>query len=233
MAVKALTLHQPWASLVAVGAKTIETCSWPTSYRGRLLIHAGKQAPESGMYGDYEVRRMEIDGTKGWWLFGPGLPVTGVLLPLGAVVASCTLADRVPIIDLANRSHDGSSHIAEYPSEGGLEHQQGGLWLIGTNKRTHGHPTRIEDQHPFGDFSPGRWAWLLEDVKPTTERCPACWGTGGEWGMAGVCFDIDGQPWHAPGSCPHCGVCPVCGGAGKCDPIPARGKQRLWEWEAA
>lgn len=36
----ALTLWQPWASLMAIGAKTIETRSWPTEYRGDLAIHA-------------------------------------------------------------------------------------------------------------------------------------------------------------------------------------------------
>lgn len=39
---KALTLYEPWASLVALGAKKIETRSWPTNYRGPLAIHAGK-----------------------------------------------------------------------------------------------------------------------------------------------------------------------------------------------
>ena len=31
---KALTLHQPWASLVMRGAKLYETRSWSTPYRG-------------------------------------------------------------------------------------------------------------------------------------------------------------------------------------------------------
>lgn len=35
---KALSLHQPWASLIAQGKKTIETRRWATSYRGPLLI---------------------------------------------------------------------------------------------------------------------------------------------------------------------------------------------------
>lgn len=37
---KALTLTQPWASLVAIGAKEIETRSWTTRHRGWLAIHA-------------------------------------------------------------------------------------------------------------------------------------------------------------------------------------------------
>lgn len=40
---RCLTLTQPWATLVAIGAKRIETRSWSTSYRGPLAIHAGKK----------------------------------------------------------------------------------------------------------------------------------------------------------------------------------------------
>lgn len=40
---KAISLWQPWASLVAVGAKKIETRSWATKYRGSLAIHATKK----------------------------------------------------------------------------------------------------------------------------------------------------------------------------------------------
>ncbi|MBY4726644.1 MULTISPECIES: ASCH domain-containing protein [Burkholderia] len=39
---KALSIRQPWAWLVAHGHKDIENRSWPTSYRGPLLIHASK-----------------------------------------------------------------------------------------------------------------------------------------------------------------------------------------------
>lgn len=39
---KAISLWQPWAHLVAYGAKSFETRSWETSYRGRIAIHASK-----------------------------------------------------------------------------------------------------------------------------------------------------------------------------------------------
>lgn len=35
---KAISLKQPWANLVACGYKTIETRTWTTGYRGDLLI---------------------------------------------------------------------------------------------------------------------------------------------------------------------------------------------------
>jgi activating signal cointegrator 1 len=40
---KAISLWQPWASLVAIGAKKFETRHWSTGYRGLLAIHAAKR----------------------------------------------------------------------------------------------------------------------------------------------------------------------------------------------
>lgn len=39
---KLLSLHEPFATLMAIGAKRIETRSWSTGYRGWLAIHASK-----------------------------------------------------------------------------------------------------------------------------------------------------------------------------------------------
>ncbi len=44
--VKAISLHQPWASLMVLSSayrKLFETRSWDTSYRGVLLIHASRK----------------------------------------------------------------------------------------------------------------------------------------------------------------------------------------------
>jgi len=38
---KALTISQPWASLIASGEKFVENRTWRTNYRGTLAIHAG------------------------------------------------------------------------------------------------------------------------------------------------------------------------------------------------
>ncbi len=45
-AIPAITLWQPWASLCALGIKTIETRSWGTEHRGPLIIHASKRSPD-------------------------------------------------------------------------------------------------------------------------------------------------------------------------------------------
>ena len=44
---KALSLHQPWATWIATGAKSIETRTRPVSYRGPLLICSTKRPPEA------------------------------------------------------------------------------------------------------------------------------------------------------------------------------------------
>lgn len=40
---KCISLWEPWATLMALGAKTIETRSWETLYRGPLAIQASKR----------------------------------------------------------------------------------------------------------------------------------------------------------------------------------------------
>ena len=38
----ALSIKQPWATLLVHGLKTIEVRRWPTARRGRILIHAAR-----------------------------------------------------------------------------------------------------------------------------------------------------------------------------------------------
>ncbi len=38
---KALTIKEPWATLIIEGYKKYEFRSWKTKYRGKILIHAG------------------------------------------------------------------------------------------------------------------------------------------------------------------------------------------------
>jgi hypothetical protein len=46
--VKALSLRQPWAWLVAAGHKDVENRTWATHYRGEFLIHAAKTFDHEG-----------------------------------------------------------------------------------------------------------------------------------------------------------------------------------------
>ena len=86
---KAITLWQPWASLIAIGAKKYETRSWPTNYRGLLAIHAAAKAPKT------EMELCEIEPFKS------SLRRAGIIsaneLPLGSVIAIANLVDCIYI----------------------------------------------------------------------------------------------------------------------------------------
>ena len=88
MKVKALSLWQPWASLIADGAKQIETRSWSTAYRGSIAIHAAKRwTPEQNDLCQQEPFRgcLLEAGFANW-----------TDIPLGCVVGIADLIDVVP-----------------------------------------------------------------------------------------------------------------------------------------
>jgi activating signal cointegrator 1 len=126
---KTLSLTQPWATLVALGAKRIETRSWATAYRGNLAIHASKGFPKYAKDFAHE-------------------PPVSVLLcmdyeyPLGAVIATCRLVSCLPTKELqANRviMMDPAARCGDFEM--------------------------TDQERRFGDYTPGRWAWLLADIK--------------------------------------------------------------------
>lgn len=47
---KALTIKEPWASMIYIGQKTIETRTWNTKYRGLLVLTASRK-PKSFLSG--------------------------------------------------------------------------------------------------------------------------------------------------------------------------------------
>ncbi len=167
---KALTLWQPWATLVAIGAKRVETRSWSTSYRGPLAIHAAttdRHLYERCGPPDFFVPTELAQAIPGLrWRFNP-LPgmvmkngyrkrptflIGDVPLPLGAVVATCRLVDVVPITEA----------LGDPPKWGG------DLWPL------------TEQERAFGDYTPGRYAWFLGDVEPLDLPVPAR-GRQGLW----------------------------------------------------
>lgn len=88
---KGLSLWQPWASLMAVGAKRIETRSWSTDYRGLVAIHAAKRFQEmerllvnnihfyNALWPEYDLGTIDSDRPR------PDLVIKA--LPLGCFVA--------------------------------------------------------------------------------------------------------------------------------------------------
>lgn len=92
---KVLTLTQPWASLVVLGVKRVETRSWRTSYRGELVIHSAKGwSREDRDFAGELVRRGILPA--------PAADYTGrpphrefPELPMGALVGEVRLVDVV------------------------------------------------------------------------------------------------------------------------------------------
>ncbi len=80
---KALSLWQPWATLIALGEKRFETRDWATSYRGPLAIHAAKTW-------NRETRWACADAPIAAALTFHDQPC-GDGLPLGCIVATCRL----------------------------------------------------------------------------------------------------------------------------------------------
>ena len=90
--IKALTLTQPWATLLASGAKQYETRSWPSSYRGPVAIHAARGFPldaqwlcEQDPFRQALHHTLHPDGTSA--------PASGLAaaLPVGKVIAIALL----------------------------------------------------------------------------------------------------------------------------------------------
>lgn len=123
---KALPLWQPWATLVALGAKRVETRHWPAPQwllGHRIAIHATKTTDHLWIC-EREPFSVYVRAPE--------------LLPLGAVIATVVL-DRCSEIteDTARELADRSAH-----------------------------------EYAFGDYTPGRFAWVLRDVQPVAPPVP-------------------------------------------------------------
>lgn len=175
-----LTLWQPWASLIAIGAKWIETRSWSTRYRGPLAIHAAKTTEGMELVMAGKACR-EDDAAICNALAAHGFGCMAEL-PLGKIIATCTLADVVPVVasDLAE-----AADLADLPypriesavsAEGFPEFPDGWLDLwhptLGSALDPDGSGRSLPDQAIYGDFTPSRFGWLLTDVQPLAEPVP-------------------------------------------------------------
>lgn len=134
---KALSLTQPWATLVAIGAKRIETRSWGTAFRGELAIQATQGFPRDCQ---------ELCATEPFRTVLKAAGFTNTKeLPRGAIVAVARLVGCV-----------GTAHM-DYVT-----------------------PSPCPHEIAFGDYSFGRFAWLLDDVAPATKPI-LCKGALGLW----------------------------------------------------
>lgn len=103
---KALTVHQPWASLLALGIKHWETRSWrPPADVTRLAVHASRRPPLAGWE---EMLRHYPEGVGSAmrplmeWLTRRGEVAA---LPTGAVLAICNLLRVSPTCGVGPSPH--------------------------------------------------------------------------------------------------------------------------------
>lgn len=136
---KGLTLYQPWASLVATGAKKIETRNWATKYRGPVAIHASVNKTYAAQHCGDPLMRQALGG------------LSPFDLPRGAIVAVANLVGLV------------STEILD-------RHDRTWAWTSPQGRR---YEFVLTDQErTFGDYSSGRYAWLLADVRPLAHPIP-------------------------------------------------------------
>ena len=143
---RAITILQPWASLLACGAKRYETRSWATRYRGPIAIHAGKKKAIDSIH-SLDWSTMTIMARVLGFFPDDGLvrnqwSQIGVLnsLPHGAIIATAELVGCWEI-----RSGMGLGFPIIYNP---YERQD----IVG-------------DEYLFGDWTPGRYAWQFANMK--------------------------------------------------------------------
>lgn len=176
---KALTLTQPYATLVAIGAKLIETRSWRTGYRGPLAIHAaagfgplgGKQKFEE-LCGKEPFRTVLNEYAERWFQARGDLAdmVAHPLMPHGMVIAVCELCGCVATELLVEAGGAWDLETADERITDG----KGKYYNRHYVSADHGKKWKLTDQErAFGDYSEGRYAWLLADVRPLRLPVPA------------------------------------------------------------
>ncbi len=146
---KVISILQPWASMIILGEKKIETRSWNTKYRGELLIHASAKFDKQQEQLAFEFSQLLHDSRvyhchRGAIIGKVNLAATSVLCPPYA---------------------DAVAPFGIYFNDKGAAF--------------------TEQELAFGDYSPGRYGWLLSDPVQFDVPIPAK-GQLGLWE-----YDID------------------------------------------
>lgn len=154
MEIKGFSLTQPYATLVVLAAKTVETRSWGTPYRGYLAIHAAKGFPAWAIDACFEYPFHQVLSGGGYtekaWLQDSRAHRAALKerLPLGAIVAVAKLTACISTNERLEFRH----------------------WYKA--------PTKLDrllergHERAFGDYSRNRYAWVLEDVRRLPEPIP-------------------------------------------------------------
>jgi len=96
MSETALSLKQPWATLLVHGIKTIEVRRWATKRRGRVLIHASRipdSRPEAWKHVPAHLKAFAEQG--------------------GGIIGAASIVDCVSYAENANFLADKAKHLNE------------------------------------------------------------------------------------------------------------------------
>lgn len=132
---RTISLWQPWATAIVIGLKTIETRGWSTEVRGRIAIHATKA--RSGYLGK-GAARVRVDFAERFNFF-----VSDVGFGVKFAAAGVTDFEDLPFGAIVATVELADCVPVEEMKRRGLAPAQA-VW---------------------GDYSPGRFAWILRDVR--------------------------------------------------------------------
>lgn len=163
---KAISLWQPWASLIACGAKPYETRSWapPRDLIGATIaIHAAKKIDKGAaefaeelMYGQHEAGGFALADKLEASMRGTPDKLMGIFaeatMPIGCVVCTARL--------------DAAFQLGE-PADGTVVPAARVVRRLTSRQMPECFTVRYDD---FGDYAPGRWAWLLRAAIAIAER---------------------------------------------------------------
>jgi len=158
---KALTIIQPFAELVASGDKKVENRTWYTSYRGPLAIHAGK----AKRYGGDDVFEISED----WYDIPRSSLVFGAVIAIANLVACVRLGPPKsnvpdPVTFRPPRPSVPDAYKNRFPWLEDHEHTEGPVcWVLENVRRI--EPVTI-------DGSRGLWDWMESEQPITTKGTP-------------------------------------------------------------
>lgn len=176
---KALSLIQPYATLIMLGYKQYETRSWNTRHRGYLGIHASlgkpKWAREVAENNRYIREALERHG------------LTFDTLPRGALLGTCELVETLAIVGCGSAAGlKRLDYDTRHPQDNRPEFKVPAFGLS-------------DVEVAAGDYADKRFAWKLEQVVEVPHPV-ACTGALGLWAIPDAAYsDVESQVYQHPG----------------------------------
>jgi len=85
---KALSIKQPWASLIAHGIKNVENRTWKTNFRGKIFIHASAK-PVEVLFSVEQSAQLWMNG------FDATTVISKESFPISAIIGEVEIVDCV------------------------------------------------------------------------------------------------------------------------------------------